>query len=139
MLVISVLGSGGFVFPIPALATVCTLSPFLSPPIVGLLNGVGETVGELTGYAIGYGSHRAIERRRFYQRAKAWMERRGTLAVFLVSIVPNPFFDIIGIAAGGTRFPLRRFLITVWAGKSLKGLMVAYSCSYGVSLLPWVD
>ena len=67
------------------------------------------------------------------------MERRGTLAVFLVSIVPNPFFDIIGIAAGGTRFPLRRFLITVWAGKSLKGLMVAYSCSYGVSLLPWVD
>ena len=67
------------------------------------------------------------------------MERRGLLLIFLVSVIPNPFFDVVGIAAGGVRFPLRRFMLTVWVGKTLKSMMVAYSCFYGVTLLPWVE
>ena len=136
VLVLSLLGSGGV--PLPALVAVCGLSPALSPLFVGILSGVGEAAGEMTGYAIGYGARGALERRAFYRRIRGWMERRGTLVLFLVSVIPNPFFDVIGIAAGSTRYPLRRFLVTVWAGKTLKGLMVAYACSYGWTLLPWV-
>ena len=113
--------------------------PCLEPAIVGLLSGIGEATGELSGYAIGYGAHGALEKRRFYQWTRRWMEHRGTLALFVVSIIPNPIFDVVGIAAGSTRFPLARFFITVWIGKSLKGIMVAYTCWYGISLLPWVN
>ena len=136
---LSLLSSGGFIFPVPGVASACALSLVLVPAFVGALNGVGETIGETTGYAVGYGSRAAIEQRRFYVKAKEWMDRRGMLVLFVLSIVPNPVFDFVGIAAGSTRFPFRRFVVTVFAGKMLKGLIVSYTCSLGVSLLPWVN
>ena len=67
------------------------------------------------------------------------MERRGTLVIFVVSLVPNPVFDVVGIAAGATRFPFLRFMLTVLAGKCLKGILVAYACYHGFKLLPWAN
>jgi len=136
---LSLLSSGGFIFPVPGVASACALSLTLVPAFVGTLNGVGETIGETTGYAVGYGSRAAIEQRRFYATAKRWMDRRGTLVLFILSIIPNPVFDFVGIAVGSTWYPFRRFVVTVFAGKMLKGLIVSYSCSYGLSLLPWVN
>ena len=136
---LSLLSSGGFIFPVPGVASACALSGKLVPAFVGTLNGVGETIGETTGYAVGYGSRAAIEQRRFYARAKRWMDRRGTLVLFTLSIIPNPIFDFVGITAGSTRYPFRRFVLTVFTGKMLKGLIVSYTCSFGLSLLPWVN
>ena len=136
---LSFLGSVSMVLPVPGLAALCVLSGKLSPFVLGLLAGVGETLGEISGYAVGYGGGSVIERRGFYPKLKGWMERRGVLVLFLMSLIPNPAFDVVGIAAGSVRFPLARFLITVWAGKTLKGVMVGYTCYYGISLLPWVD
>jgi uncharacterized membrane protein YdjX (TVP38/TMEM64 family) len=67
------------------------------------------------------------------------MDRRGTLVLFVLSIIPNPVFDFVGIAAGSTRYPFRRFVLIVFSGKMLKGLIVSYTCSFGLSLLPWVN
>ena len=127
------------VFPVPGLISVCGASVFLSPLLIGLLAGVGETIGEVSGYAIGYGGGTVVERRRFYPRLKRWMDTRGTLVIFLVSIIPNPVFDVVGIAAGGVRYPFTRFMAIVLVGKTIKGVMVAYTCYYGVTLLPWVE
>ena len=136
---LSLLGSGAMVFPVPGLISVCGASVVLSPLLIGLLAGVGESIGEVSGYAVGYGGGTIVERRRFYSKLKQWMETRGTLVIFLVSIIPNPVFDLVGIAAGGVRYPLPRFLAIVWVGKTLKGVLVAYTCYYGVTLLPWVE
>ena len=97
---LSLLGSAAMVVPVPGLLSVCALSLELIPAVVALVAAFGESIGELTGYAVGYGGRRVIERRGFYLRVSRWMENRGTLAIFLVSIIPNPFFDVIGIAAG---------------------------------------
>ena len=67
------------------------------------------------------------------------MEKRGGLVIFIVSIIPNPLFDIVGIAAGATKYPVKKFFLIVFVGKILKGLIVAYSCYYGIQALPWVD
>ena len=69
------------------------------------------------------------------------MDRRGTLVVFVFSVLPNPVFDFVGIAAGSTHYPLRRFIAAVFAGKIIKDLVVAYTCSVlpWDSLLPWMD
>ena len=136
---LSFLGSVAMVFPVPGLISVCGASVFLSPLLIGLIAGVGETIGEVSGYAIGYGGGTVVERRRFYPRLKHWMDTRGTLVIFLVSIIPNPVFDVVGIAAGGVRYPFTRFMVIVWVGKTIKGVMVAYTCYYGVTLLPWVE
>ena len=136
---LSFLGSVSMVLPVPGLITLCTLSVTLNPFILGLLAGIGETLGETSGYAVGYGGGSVVERHRLYVRLKDWMERRGVVTLFVVSLIPNPFFDLVGIAAGGVRFPLHRFLATVLVGKVIKGVMVAYTCHYGVTLFPWVD
>ena len=136
---LSFLGSVSMVLPVPGLISVCGLSLVLNPFVLGLLAGVGETIGELSGYAVGYGGTSVIEKRSFYPKLKRWMERRGVLVLFLVSTIPNPVFDVIGIAAGSVRFPLARFLATVLVGKSLKGMLIGYTCYFGVNLLPWVD
>ena len=136
---LSFLASVSLVLPVPGLVSLCGVSLLLNPLVLGILAGIGETLGEISGYAIGYGGRTVVENRRYYARIRAWMERRGTAVIFLVSIVPNPFFDVVGITAGSVRFPLHRFLATVWIGKTLKGIMVAYSCHYGITLLPWVE
>ena len=136
---ISALGSGSILLPVPSLISICGASLFLSPFAVGLVGAAGETLGELTGYALGYGGQGIVEEGRFYGTAKRWMQRRGTLVLFVVSAIPNPFFDVVGITAGATGYPLKRFLVTVLAGRSVKGLMTAYTCFYGFQSLPWVS
>ena len=136
---LSFLGSVSMVLPVPGLISVCSLSVVLNPFFLGLLAGFGETLGEISGYAVGYGGGSVVEKHRVYRKLKVWMERRGVLVLFLVSVIPNPVFDLVGIAAGAVKFSMPRFLATVWAGKTLKGLLVSYTCYYGVDLLPWVD
>ena len=135
----SFLGSVSLVLPVPGIIAVCGaggLELFLIG--VAVLSGTGETLGEISGYAIGYGGRSVVERRRFFVRLRSWMEHRGGWIIFLVSVVPNPAFDLIGIAAGSARFPFRRFLAIVWIGKTIKGLVVVHSCFWIAQYIPWL-
>ena len=136
---LSLLASGGMVFPIPSLAATCGAAGLdLNLIVVGILAGIGETLGELVGYSIGFGGQSVVQRRRIYKRARAWMIRWGIGVLLLLSIIPNPIFDFVGIAAGALRYPLKRFLIIVWAGKTLKGIIIAYTCFWIVEWIGWL-
>ena len=137
--ILSFIGSVAMVLPVPGLITLCGLSVILNPFAVGIVAGIGEAIGEVSGYAVGYGGKGIIENHAFYIRVRTWMEKRGTLIILGVSMVPNPFVDVVGIAAGAMHFPFTRFMISVLVGKCLKGLMVSYTCYYGLNLLPWVS
>lgn len=137
---LSLLASGAILVPVPGLVAVCGAGGLeLNLFLVAALAGTGETVGELSGYGIGYGGRSIVEDRGFFIKMSAWMARRGTVVLFLASLIPNPVFDVLGVAAGATRFPLARFLVAVWLGKSIKALGVGYACFLGVQLLPWLD
>ena len=136
---LSLLASGGMVFPIPSLAATCGAAGLdLNLIVVGILAGIGETLGELVGYSIGFGGQSVVQRRRIYKRARAWMIRWGIGVLFLLSIIPNPIFDFVGIAAGALRYPMKRFLIIVWVGKTLKGLIIAHTCFWIVEWIGWL-
>jgi membrane protein YqaA with SNARE-associated domain len=135
---LSFLGSVSVILPVPGLIAVCGAGGLeLNLVALGLFSGAGETIGEMSGYAIGYGGRTVVEKRAFYEKVRLWMERRGTLVILLVSVIPNPFFDVVGIAAGGLRYPLLRFLAIVLVGKTLKGLIVAHTCFWLADFLPW--
>ena len=134
----SLVASAGFFLPVPALGAVCYASgpPFhLNALFTGLIAGTSEALGELTGYFLGYTGRAALSRTRLYRRWEPWIQRRGWLPLFLVSLVPNPVFDVVGIAAGALRFPLWGFLAVVWVGKTLKFVTFAYACAYGIAWL----
>ena len=132
------LASGGLVVPVPALAITCTTATFLNPAAVAIIAGLAGTLGELTGYFLGYSGSGVLERRRFYHRVENWMRRRGWLLLFVISAVPNPLFDVAGIAAGALRYPLWRYLVFVGLGKQVKFFMIAYGCHYSVQGLKGV-
>ncbi len=131
----ALVASAGLLIPVPALATACATAIFLSPFLVGIIAGTAEAAGELSGYYLGYTGRDILGRSRVYQRLEQWMRRRGWLLLFLVSLVPNPIFDIVGIAAGALRYPIWGFLAVVWTGKVLKFLIFAYACNAGADWL----
>ena len=135
-------GAVSMVLPVPGLISVCGGSVFLNPWVLGTLAGVGEALGEWSGYVVGYAGDTVFERSSIYRnlrpRIRGWMEKRGSLVLFLASAIPNPLFDLVGIAAGTVHFPFVRFMAIILVGKIIKGLLVAHACLSGITLLPWV-
>ena len=122
---ISLLSSATIIIPAPSLALVPVVGSVLNPFWVGLCAGAGEALGELSGYAAGYSGRAVIEKRDQYERMVAWTQRYGLWVILVLSIIPNPFFDLAGVAAGALRIPLLRFLLTCWVGKTIKTTLVA--------------
>ena len=139
--IINVVGAASILLPSPAAASVlgggALLDDFLGVPAwfwVGIVAGFGEAIGEFSGYAAGYGGRVFIENQPSYARVRRWMERRGALTLFLMSTVPNPAFDIVGLAAGAVQMPMRRFFFSVLAGKIIKDMWLAGLASAGVTV-----
>ena len=129
---ISLISAASILLPMPGAAAVAGAGAFLDPilgipaPIlVGLVAGPAEALGELTGYAAGYGGSSLFRDRSFYPRVRAWMERRGIVTMFLLSSFPNPLLDIAGVAAGAVRMRFGPFFVGVLAGKVFKNIYLA--------------
>lgn len=131
----NLIASASLVAPVPALAMVFALGGVLNPLLVGILSGIGATLGEITGYLLGFGGREVMEKVRFYHRIEDWMAKRGWLIILVLALIPNPFFDIAGAAAGALRYPLWKFFLFAGIGKLAKSLLVAYGGAWG---LPWV-
>jgi len=95
------------------------------PFLRALAAGSGATLGELTGYLVGFSGQGVVENKKWYDRISRWMLKYGDLTIFLLALIPNPFFDIAGMVAGALKMPLWRFLLWVWLGKCLKMLAFA--------------
>jgi membrane protein YqaA with SNARE-associated domain len=132
---VSLLGNATIILPAPSLVLVFAMGTALNPLLVGLVAGAGEALGELTGYAAGFAGRAVIEDRQTYKHMVAWMQRRGGITIFVLSAIPNPFFDLAGIAAGTLCYPLWRFLLFCWLGKTLKTTLVAWAGSQSVAFV----
>jgi membrane protein YqaA with SNARE-associated domain len=89
------------------------------------MSGIGESMGEITGYTAGFSGREALDNKQRYTRIKGWMRRRGTLVLFLFSAIPNLFFKLVGVSAGAIRYPFWKFLLVVFTGKTIKGTAIA--------------
>jgi membrane protein YqaA with SNARE-associated domain len=132
---VSLLSSATIVLPAPSLALVFAMGGALPWLLVGPAAGAGEALGELTGYAAGFGGRAVIENQKAYARLERWMSRRGGITILILSIIPNPLFDLAGIAAGTLRYPLWRFLLIALVGKSIKTTLVAWGGSQSITLI----
>jgi membrane protein YqaA with SNARE-associated domain len=136
--VVNLVGSAAVVIPVPGLVAVCAgaLPELgLSYILLAIAGAAGSTIGEMTGYLAGYGSQGIAQKSRYYSKISDWVARRGGIALFILAAVPNPLFDIGGIAAGSLGYPISRFLLWVGLGKLLKFVVFAYACRQSISWL----
>ena len=121
--VITVVASATIILPAPAAISVGAFAVALDNIwAVGLVAATGQQVGELTGYYLGWAGNPAVARMRGYVPVHRWMVKRGLLTLFVLAVIPNPFFDIAGMVAGATRFGVFKFVAATWPGLVLKNL-----------------
>ncbi|MEX1247678.1 MAG: VTT domain-containing protein [Anaerolineales bacterium] len=122
---ISLLANVTIIIPAPAILIVFAMGAHLSPLWLGLAAGSGAALGELSGYVAGLSGQAVIEDNATYQRLAAWVRNYGGFTIFALAALPNPFFDLGGIAAGALRMPVPRFLAWCGLGKILRMTAVA--------------
>ncbi len=132
---ITLVGNATIILPVPGLLAVYAGGAVLNPFMVSLVAGVGQSLGELTGYLAGYGGGGVIENRAYYAKVQGWMQRRGFVTIVVLAAIPNPVFDVAGICAGALHMPVSKFLLACWLGKTAKALAVAL---LGLASVRWL-
>ncbi|MGD8968316.1 MAG: VTT domain-containing protein [Anaerolineae bacterium] len=132
---VGLISNATLILPVPGLAVSSVLGGVFNPWIVGLVAGVGQALGELTGYMAGYSGQSWVDEHPRYRRLVRWTQRYGVFAIFLLALLPNPLFDVAGMAAGVLRLPVWKFLLSCAAGKVIKNILFAVAGSYGIGAL----
>ncbi len=123
-------------FPLPWEAAVIGAGATLNPLWLGIIATAGATIGELSSYFVGYMGKNIIPGKysEKYKKAESWMEHHGSFAIFLFALLPVLIFDLIGIVAGSSRFPLWKFILACFAGRLIRCLIEAYLFTLGYGL-----
>lgn len=135
---LSILGNATILLPAPWLIFVFTMGARFHPLGVALAAGTGAAIGELSGYVAGYSGQAVIHDSATYQRMVGWMDRHGNLTILFLAFIPNPLFDLAGVAAGALKMPVWQFLFWAWIGKFFKTLVTAYAGA-GVFSIPLLN
>ncbi len=129
--VLGFLANATIILPAPSWAVTIVASATLQPFFVALAAGLGEALGEITGYLAGSSGSIVLEDRENYQKSARLMKRWGVWFIMILAFIPNPAFDIVGIIAGALRLPVAKFLWGTFLGKFIRALLLAYG-GYGV-------
>ena len=129
---ISLLSSATIILPVPGIAVIFALGATYNPYLVGLAAGAGSALGELSGYMAGYSGQGVFRKSKTYLRMENWMRRRGPLVIFVLAFVPNPIFDLAGAAAGILRYPVWKFLLFCFLGKTPRSILIAFAGAWAL-------
>lgn len=136
--VVALMANATVFLPAPGVAVVFAMGSIFNPLGVALAAGAGGALGELSGYLAGFSGRAVVERTDVYERINPWVQKYGGWAIFVFAAIPNPFFDIAGVAAGVAKMSLRRFLFACWIGQTIKMALFAYAGLYSLDwLLNW--
>ncbi|MGY5880313.1 MAG: VTT domain-containing protein [Candidatus Thorarchaeota archaeon] len=131
---VAFLGNATFLIPIPYMITTFILGglinssgQFLFDPVaVGLVAGLGATIGEMTGYLLGYGGGRFIEegQRNAFSKYIQEHPRATPFLVWFLAISPLPD-DFVILPLGAAKYPWWKVAIPQFVGKSMFMILAA--------------
>ncbi|MFQ5934459.1 MAG: YqaA family protein [Dehalococcoidia bacterium] len=139
--VVTLIANSSVILPTPGFLAVIAAGAVLNPFLVALSGAGGMTLGELSGYLIGRGG-RELTTREFETDPKSstgWLwrtqrlvDRWGMVGIVILAALPNPLFDVAGIAAGAAKMGVIRFLLATFIGRIIRTLLLAYGSAYSV-------
>lgn len=141
LFLVTLTANASIILPAPGFLAVVVAGAVMNPLLVALVGALGMTIGELSGYLVGRagstisrGKGKGGETRwsRWSNWSKRLVGRWGVFGIFVLAALPNPLFDIAGIAAGAVRMGVAKFLAATFAGRLIRTLLLAYSSAYSV-------
>ena len=125
--ILSILSNATLILPLPGVIFTSAMGAVFNPFWVAIAAGIGAALGETTGYLAGFSGQVVVDRKDWYETLTQWMRKYGNLTILVMAFVPNPLFDLAGMAAGMLKLPFFRFLFWCSIGKIIKMLLFAYT------------
>jgi uncharacterized membrane protein YdjX (TVP38/TMEM64 family) len=135
---LSIAANATIIIPLPGVALTTAMGAIFNPVGVAVAAGLGASLGELSGYLAGFSGQAVVERSGNYERLTNWMKAHPNwtyLVILVMAFIPNPLFDLAGMAAGALKLPIWKFLLACAIGKILKMLGFAFAGFYSISWL----
>ena len=140
--IVSFIGNASFLFPMPYMVVTFIVGGFtdtvtgqfiFNPWIVGIVSGLGATIGEMTGYLLGYGGRKLIaedQRNSFSDYIKT-RPRATPLVIWLLAVSPVPD-DFFIVPLGAAKYPWWKVAIPQFVGKSMFMVLAAWAGRYSL-------
>ena len=122
--------------PIPFAFIVYAFGSTLNPLLLGIVSGLGSTIGEMVSYILGRGGRKIIEGK-YGSRLDAvekLIDRYGTLSIFIFALLPLPD-DLLLIPLGMMKYDIKKTFIVMLLGKTLICIFLAYAGAFSFSYL----
>jgi membrane protein YqaA with SNARE-associated domain len=118
--------TAGVPIPIPGMLLIFLAARVLNPWYVGLISGVGSGLGEAFSYPMGTIGNMLIGESKVVIWLKSLVSKYGGVIIFIGAAIPNPLFDLWGLAAGLTNYSFRKFLIIVLFARIIRSMLVSF-------------
>lgn len=148
LFLISVLAGSPVPVPTPSMILTFTFGSLLNPALVGLVAGLGAATGYALIYLTGRGGLQYLPKfnvsesgiGRFLKKIKMSRildapKQTGPVAVFLLSIYPNPVLAPVVFGMGATRFSFWKFFLACWGGTTIMAMILAFLGHFGLGSL----
>lgn len=120
--IISIFGNFTIIFPVPYVIALIVISavigfPGVNPIIMGIVGGLGASIGEITAWLIGRGSQNVLKDSKRMNRMKTYVEKGwAPFLIFIFAATPLPddaFLIVLGLAS----YSIAKTLIYCFIGK----------------------
>ena len=127
--IINFVSSATFFISGPAFLTVIAGGSVYSVLPVAVAASLGATFGDLVSFAFGYSSRhvalKRLEKNKWFAEIESLFKKYGNFIIFLFALIPNPFFDAIGLIAGVFKFNWVKFFIIILLGRFARFVLLA--------------
>lgn len=127
--IINFFSSATFFVSGPAFLSVIAGGAIYAPLLVAFIASLGASMGDIIGFSFGYSSRhlvlKKLEKHSFFVSVENLFKKYGTITLFFLAFIPNPFFDAIGLIAGVFKYNLIRFFLIILLARFLRYIILA--------------
>lgn len=130
LFLVNFISSATFFVSGPAFLTVIAGGDLYSPILVAVIASFGACLGDMIGFLFGHSGRKLTKKKLDRHKTIRFLEKHfhkyGALIIFIVAVIPNPFFDAIGILAGVVNYPPLKFFAIMLVGRFLRYWLMAH-------------
>ena len=124
----SLIGNLTVIIPTPYAFVITALGSSLNPFILGIVCGLGATLGEISAYYVGRAGRVALndEQKKRVNIVNKLLDKYGAWILIIFAVTPLPD-DILLLPMGVMKYDVKTILVNLLIGKTILALILAYA------------